>query len=135
VAKLIPITMPAFVMLLAKAQTVGVIGFPGVGKTTLCTSIMFANKAVIHTDDYLKEHTHDERPAKIVADLKSPYVVEGNEVTRLITRGLKLDLLVCVNSPTEKTSKSMNGLRGRLQKFLAQYPGNVYVINPRAEVT
>lgn len=147
-ARLIPVSMPKFAELLTKAKNVGVIGFPGVGKTHLCRSIVLGrhgdatDKVIFHTDDYLKKYDHESRPGVIMSDLEetvtgaagclTSYIVEGNEVTRLVNRGLKLDLLVCVNSRTDKTDKSMNGLRGRLKKFIAEYRGDIVVIDPRS---
>lgn len=113
--------------LISKAKRVGIIGYPGAGKTTLANKV--TDKQIIHTDDYLK-FAHDDRPAKIMADLKEPFVVEGNEVTRLINRGLELDLIVVVTG-SERNDKAIKGLQGRVDKFLREYSGVIHPFNPR----
>lgn len=110
-----------------KAKKIGVIGYPGAGKTTFSKGVR--DKKVIHTDDYLK-FPHDERPEQIMKDLKEPFLVEGNEVTRLVKRGVDFDLLILIIG-SERTDKSINGLKGRVDKFLKEYDGDIYVINPR----
>lgn len=113
--------------IVAKANRVGIIGYPGAGKTTLAATV--SGKQIVHTDDYLN-FEHDERPARIMRDLKEPFVVEGNEVTRLINRGLKLDALIMVYGST-RAEKTLRGLQGRVDKFIDEYPGDIYAINPR----
>lgn len=114
-------------LLLRSSNRIGIIGYPGAGKTTL--SLKVNNKQIIHTDDFLN-FTHDERPERITAILKEPFVVEGNEVTRLINRGLTLDCVILVTG-SQRMEKSLRGLQGRLDKFLAEYRGDIYMINPR----
>lgn len=116
-----------FIDTLRDASKVGVIGYPGAGKTTFAGTIK--NKKIIHTDDYL-QYSHDERPEHIIKDLKEPFIVEGNEVTRLVKRGVEFDLIVLITG-SERTDKSINGLKGRVDKFLKEYEGPIYVINPR----
>lgn len=108
---------------------VGLIGYPAAGKTTL--ALKHANKKVFHTDDYLK-HDHEARPEMLLSDLRKypMFIVEGNEVTRLINRGLVLDALILVEG-SERNDKATNGLRGRVDKFVREYGGLIYVVNPR----
>lgn len=117
--------------LVSKCPTIGIIGYPGAGKTTLANALG-DGRQVIHTDDFLDGVSHEDRPAKILEALQSPYIVEGNEVTRLITRGLALDLLLLVVG-SERLEKQTAGLRGRVDKFLREYEGNIriYHIRPR----
>lgn len=112
------------------AKRIGIIGYPGAGKTTLANRLGIPlGIRVIHTDDYLN-HSHDDRPSAISSDLHVPFIVEGNEVTRLINRGLELDLLLlCIGS--ERDDKSVKGLQGRVDKFMKEYRGKVVTINPR----
>lgn len=113
--------------LINNSKRVGIIGYPGAGKTTL--SNKFSGKQVVHTDDFLN-FTHDDRPQQIMNALKDSFIVEGNEVTRLVNRGLNLDCLILVTGST-RDDKSIKGLQGRVDKFLSEYPGDIYVINPR----
>lgn len=114
-------------------KTLGVIGYPGAGKTTICLRLLDHMK-IIHTDGFLN-FSHDDRPAAIMThvSLKGPeYVIEGNEVTRLIKRGWKPDALLLVEGST-RNDKATNGLRGRVDKFLNGFYDTVYVINPRVK--
>ncbi len=119
--------------LMNKLSKVGIIGYPGAGKTTL--SLKSSDKPVVHTDDYLKT-SHDDRPMKIMGDLAAmgSFIVEGNEVTRLVNRGLALDALIMVVG-TERHDKSVKGLQGRVDKFIDEYDGKIpiYVVHPRDE--
>lgn len=112
-----------------RQNRVGVIGYPGAGKTTLALSAK--DKPTFHTDDFLR-YSHDTRPNHILTALrdKDVFVVEGNEVTRLVNRGLELDALILVEGST-RIDKAAAGLRGRVDKFLREYKGDIYVVNPR----
>jgi len=126
--------MQAITRLVRGVNTIGVIGFPGAGKTTLAERIA-EGRPISHTDDFLKLYSHDDRPEVIMARLaewSDGYVVEGNEVTRLITRGLRLDLVILVLGST-RNDKAVRGLQGRVKKFMAEHKGHVYAINPRDE--
>ena len=115
--------------LILKSKRVGIFGYPGAGKTTL--SIKYTDKKIIHTDDFLK-YNHEDRPALIMkklAQLES-FIIEGNEVTRLVNRGLELDALILVTG-SERFEPSLRGLKGRVDKFLGEYDGEIYTINTR----
>lgn len=124
---IISINKSALDKLINESKRVGIIGYPGAGKTTL--SNKYSNKLIIHTDDFL-HLSHDERPEAILKILKEPFIVEGNEVTRLITRGLDLDCLVLVTG-SARNDKSLRGLQGRIDKFLNESLGTIYTTNPR----
>ena len=111
---------------------IAVIGYPGAGKTTLCKR--FKDHKIIHTDNFLNL-THQMRPELLQQHVDAmnavgPICVEGNEVTRLITRGWKPNLLILVEG-SERNDARTAGLRGRVDKFLREYKGIYYVINPR----
>ncbi len=79
-------------------RTIGIVGYPGAGKTTLSESLGIALKLpVIHTDDYLNL-PHESQPGAILGDLGilPEYIVEGTNVVRLFQRGWQPDLVIFV---------------------------------------
>lgn len=87
-------------MILRAVKTVGIVGYPGAGKTTLSESLGGAiSLPVIHTDDYLNL-PHETQPRAILDDLRglweTGYIVEGTSVVRLFQRGWQPDLLIFI---------------------------------------
>lgn len=80
-------------------KTVGIVGYPGAGKTTLSEELRgILGLPVIHTDDYL-HLPHAAIPEAILGDLRvfqEGYIVEGTHVVRLFERGWQPDLVIFV---------------------------------------
>ncbi len=124
------LTISSIAELPSNASRIAIIGFPGAGKTTL--ALQFTDRPVIHTDDYL-HIAHEPRPAAIQKALGKRCVVEGTEVSRLLSRGARFDVLVLVEGRSRE-GKGMKGLQTRVREAVAAWPGPVYVISSSSRI-
>lgn len=106
---------------------IGITGYPGAGKTTL--SKHGSNREIIHTDDYLK-YNHKIIPDLIIRDLKQKdrYIIEGTQVTRLLSRGWEPDVLIVVLGSKRTDTQGINKM---IDNDLKESTCKIYTINPR----
>ncbi len=107
-----------------KADVIAIIGRPEAGKTTLADKLgAMKGCRVIHTDDFIKKMTFKDAAGEIIKlcnEEKSPYIVEGVQVARMLLTGQKEqtwkpDLVIYVNAATAPDPKH-KGLATLTQK-------------------
>lgn len=93
--------LTAWLDVLATHERVALTGGPRSGKTTLSRAARYHH--VVHTDDW-KDSPWAEQPAEILLALealrarRTPFVIEGVQVPRLLRRGLHVDAVVTLDT-------------------------------------
>lgn len=132
--------LTAWLDVLAAHERIALTGGPRSGKTTLSRAAERSHH-VVHTDDW-RESPWDVQPAEIMLALealprRTPFVIEGVQVPRLLRRGLRVDALVTLDTHPlgdfdprrhERMRKSVFSVLREWSKTLDAYSVSIYTL-------